>query len=248
MDVRLFATVLLLATATAHAAQPAPLTLDQVVDKLIQRNQERSLALRSFEATRTYHLIYRGFPSDKEAEMTVDTVYESPSTKDFKVVSQSGCKMLLDRVFKKLLEGEQEAALPEMRGHTELNRSNYDFAWLGYEPSDQGGQYVLQVTPKSKNKFLYQGKIWVDAADFAVTRLEAEPAQNPSFWTRKNEIHHEYTKIQGFWLPVRNQSVGYTRFGGRAILTIEYKNYKLTGASDPTPTVSALVTGPVNSR
>ena len=239
---------MLLLAATAQAAQPAPLSLDQVVDRLIQRNQERARALRSFEATRTYRLIYRGFPSDKEAEMTVDAVYESPSIKDFKVVSQSGCKMLLDRVFKKLLESEKEAALPEMSRRTELNRSNYEFALLGFEPSYQAGQYVLQVTPKSKNKFLYHGKIWVDGADFAVTRIEAEPAQNPSFWTRKNEIRHEYRKIQGFWLPARNQSIGYTRFGGRATLTIEYRDYKLTDISDPAPTVSALVSSTVNSR
>jgi len=228
--------------------QPAPLSVDQVVDNLVRKNEERAQALRCFQATRMYHLVYRGFPSDREAEMTVDAVYKSPSTKDFKVLSQSGSKVIVERVFKKLLESEKEAAQPEMRSRTLLNRSNYEFALLGYETSDHGSQYVLQVTPKSKSKYLYHGKVWVDGTDFAVTRIEAEPAQNPSFWTKKSEIHHEYKKIQGFWLPARNESVSYIRLGGRATLTIEYKDYKLTEARDPAAAVSTASAGTANSQ
>jgi outer membrane lipoprotein-sorting protein len=210
----------------------APLSVDQVVDNLIRRNAERAQALQSLEATRVYHLVYRGFPGEREAQMTVEAWYTKPSTKDFQVISQSGSKLILDRVFKKLLESEREAASPEMQSLTLLNRSNYDFTLAGYEAASQGPLYVLQVTPKSKNKFVYRGKIWVDGTDFAVTRIEAEPAQNPSFWTKKSEIHHEYKKVQGFWVPVRNESVSYIRLGGRATLTIDYKDYKIKSARD----------------
>jgi hypothetical protein len=72
--------------------------------------------------------------------------------------------------------------------------------------------------------------VWVDATDFAVTRIDAEPAQNPSFWTKKSEVHHEYMKVQGFWLPRRNESVSYIRLGGRATLTIEYNNYRVVNS------------------
>ena len=91
---------------------------------------------------------------------------------------------------------------------------------------------MLQVTPKAKSKYVYRGQVWVDGSDFAVTRIEAEPAQNPSFWTKHSEIHHEYVKVQGFWLPARNESVSYIRLGGRATLTIEYKDYQLKSALD----------------
>ena len=203
------------------------LSLEAVVDNLVRKNEERAQALRTAEATRTYHLVYRGFPGDREAEMTVRAVYTSPSTKDFEVVSQSGSKIIVDRVFKKLLEGEKESARPELRDRALLNRNNYDFAFVGYESAS--GLYELEVTPKSKSKFAYRGKIWVDGADFAITRIEAEPAQNPSFWTKKSEIRYEYGKIQGFWLPVRNQSVSYIRLGGRATLTVEYRDYTVNG-------------------
>lgn len=209
----------------------APLPLDQIVDNLVRRNQERAQALHSAESTRIYHLSYRGFFGDRDAEMTVRTLYYNPpSTKDFDVISQSGSKIILDRVFSRLLEGEKEA--DSMRDRTLVNRSNYNFEFVRFAPSPGGGQYVLKLTPKSKNRFLYRGQIWVDAHDFAITRIEGEPAQNPSFWTRKSEVCHEYTKVRGFWVPAHNQSISYIRLGGRATLTIDYRDYKVNGTSD----------------
>jgi hypothetical protein len=216
------------------------LSADQVVDNLVRRNQERAQALLHSEATRVYHLVYRGFPGDREAEMTVEATYDSPSSKEFKVVSQSGSKLILDRVFKILLESEKEAAQPAISARTQLNRDNYDFELVSYEPSKTGGQYVLQVSPKSGSKYVYHGKVWVDGTDFAVTHIEAEPAQNPSFWTKKSEILHEYKKVQSFWLPARNESVSYIRLGGRATLTIEYKNYRVTEAHQPGQALTVL--------
>jgi hypothetical protein len=219
--------------AASSSIALAPLSADQVVDNLVRKNQERAQALLHSEATRVYHLVYRGFPGDREAEMTVDATYDSPSSKAFKVVSQTGSKLILDRVFKKLLESEQEAAQPAMSARTQLNRDNYYFELVGYEPSSTGGQYVLGVSPKLRSKYVYHGKVWVDGTDFAVTHIEAEPAQNPSFWTKKSEIHHEYEKVQAFWLPARNESVSYIRLGGRATLTIEYRDYRVTDARGP---------------
>jgi len=205
----------------------APLSVEQVVNNLIRKDDERARALRHYESIRVYRLSYRGFPGDRDAEMTVAATYDSPSTKSFKVISQTGSKLIVDRVFKRLLDSEKEAAEPAMHARTLLNRDNYDIALIGYESSDKGSQYVLAVYPKARSKYVYRGKVWVDGTDFAVTRIDAEPAQNPSFWTKKSEIHHEYMKVQDFWLPRRNESVSYIRLGGRATLTIEYNNYRV---------------------
>ena len=220
--------------ASSTATASTSLSADQVVDNLVRKNQERAQAMLRSEATRVYHLVYRGFPGDREAEMTVEATYSSPSSKEFKVVSQSGSKLILDRVFKKILESESEAAQPAMSARTQLNRDNYNFELVGYERSETGGQYVLRVSPKSRSKYVYRGKVWVDGTDFAVTHLDAEPAQNPSFWTKKSEIHHDYKKVGAFWLPARNESVSYIRLGGRATLTIEYKDYRVTSAGQQT--------------
>src|SRR5579863_2287631 len=66
------------------------LSVDQVVENLVRKNQERAQALLHSEGTRVYHLAYRGFPGDRDAEMTVEATYDSPSTKVFKVVSEHG--------------------------------------------------------------------------------------------------------------------------------------------------------------
>lgn len=225
---------------SSPAAGKAPLSADQVVDNLVRRNEERAQALLHSEATRVYHLVYRGLLSDREAEMTVEATYDRPSSKEFRVVSQSGSKLIVNRVFKKLLDSEREAAQPAMSAKTQLNRDNYNFELLRYEPSKTGGQYVLRVEPKARSKYVYRGQVWVDGTDFAVTRIEAEPAENPSFWTKKSEIHHEYQKIQAFWLPVKNESVSYIRLGGRANLTIEYRDYRVTDARQTGASVRAL--------
>ena len=48
------------------------------------------------------------------------------------------------------------------------------------------------MNPKHKNKFLIKGKLDLDRQDFALTRVSAEPAINPSWWTVRNEIEQTY--------------------------------------------------------
>jgi outer membrane lipoprotein-sorting protein len=239
--------VLLLAWNLEAACQPPPqgpgaggssssaaktlLPVEQVAKKLQERNAQRAAALQQFNGTRIYHMQYRGFPSDRDAEMVVNVTYRAPNSKEFKVVSQTGSKFIIDRVFKKLLEGEQEAANDENRLNSALSTENYDFTSAGYENTPEGAEYVLNLLPKTKNKYLYRGKIWVDAKDFAVVRIEGEPAKNPSFWIKKTEVKHRYIKVSDFWLPAENHTESVIRLGGQAILSIEYKDYKITKAA-----------------
>ena len=205
----------------------APLGTEQIVENLVKRNLERAQALHAYSGTRIYQVDYRGFPGGRSAEMVVDVKYQSPGTKEFTIRSATGSKMIIDKVFKKLLQAEKEASAIEVQRHTALNGENYNFTLVGYEHTPSGLMYVLTVEPKTKDKFLYQGRIWVDAGDFAVARLEAEPAKNPSFWTKNSEIEQEYMKVSEFWLPVRNHSITEIRLGGTAELTIQYSNYRI---------------------
>jgi outer membrane lipoprotein-sorting protein len=215
----------------SNSSQQSPLSADQVVSHLEQRNRERAAALHSFQATRTYRMHYTGPFGTRDAEMTVSLSYTSPNEKKFAVLSQTGAKFILDHIFKRLLDEEKAAANEENRQRTALSSRNYDFTMAGFEDSPEAPQYILNVIPKSENKYLYRGKIWVDAKDFAVTRIEAEPAKNPSFWIKKSEINHKYQKVDNFWLPAQNKTESSIRFGGTALLVIEYNTYKLTGTA-----------------
>ena len=238
------------AAARAQSASPSPvveprLDLPQVLDKLVQKNAERADALQKYQGRRFYSLDYKGFPASFHAEMVVDMTYDAPATKQFKIVSQTGSQIIIDRVLKKLLEAEQESMNEENRARVALNSSNYNFSGFERQDAPDGCSYSLNVEPKIPSKLLYRGRIWVDSRDFAVCRIEAEPAKNPSIWIKKTEIHHSYLKVSDFWLPAENQSVTAVRGGGRAVLTIKYQNYEILAArslkgSDAAPSSSAL--------
>jgi hypothetical protein len=219
-----------------HASNPAeadsaPLTAEQVVNNLVRRNRERQEALQEYQGTRTYRVIYKGFTGSRSAEMIVNMNYQVPEGKVFTVQSATGSKLIIDRVFKKLLEAEKEAQGTEAQRRTALNSDNYGFKLIGYEKGSSGLMYVLDVEPLRKDKFLYRGRVWVNAEEFAVVRLQAEPAKNPSFWTKKSKIVQVYGKVNDFWLPTYNQSVSDIRLGGHAELTIEYQRYEVRGDS-----------------
>ena len=224
--------IIIVLRPSAMAQTPnAPLTTEQVVTNLVQKNFERAQALTSYEGTRIYRLEYHGFAGSRDAEMVVDVKYQSPATKEFTVRSETGSKLLIEKVFKKLLQSEKEALAEENQKRTALNPENYLFTMAGYETTLDGPMYVLQVEPRVKNKFLYRGRIWIDANDFAVARIEAEPAKNPSFWTKDTKIEQIYTKVNDFWLPALNRSASAIRLGGRASFSIEYKDYQITAAT-----------------
>ena len=229
--------------AMAQTLLPA-LTADQIVHRLLEKNSERADGLQHYLGKRSYRLEYRGFPASADATMEVEVNFDAPGSKRFTVVSATGSKMIESRVFHRLLESEEQAGDPSNRSHTELGPDNYTFSLAGIE----GASYVLEVEPKSESRFLYRGKIWVDGHDFAVTRIEAQPSRNPSFWTTKSIISHTYQKVDsGFYLPKENKTVTNVRMGGVATLTIEYQSYQVTiarpiaaTAKQSTPTPGAV--------
>lgn len=224
------------AAAQAGSSNPtakSSLTVDQVVSRMEQKNRERAEALRKFRGVRVYRMEYHGFFSNREAEMTVNLDYTAPADKVFTVVSQSGTKFVIDHVFNALLDGEKEATSAENQRRTALSSENYNFTLARADDSRDPAHYVLNVIPRTDNKFLYRGKVWIDARDFAVTQVEAELSKSPSFWIKKSEIRHRYEKVGDFWLPAENKTESSIRLGGHAILSIEYKDYEITDAVSP---------------
>jgi hypothetical protein len=209
----------------------AALTSGQIVEQMVEHNLKRSEELRGYSDERHYTVSYDGIPKKVTAAMVVEATYEAPSTKQFQIVSSTGPKVLVNRVLKKLLESEKEAA--ENPGRTALTPANYTFTLLGTQETAGQRCYIFHVDPKRDDTFLYRGKIYVDSEDFAVTQIEVEPAKNPSFWIRKTQIDHVYKKTGQFWLPERNRSESKLRIGGSAVLTIDYGEYHLQPAAAP---------------
>jgi hypothetical protein len=213
-------------TPGAHAqSAPSPNAADpaEIVWRMVAQNETRARQLKYFTARRHYHVEFHGLGRTMAADMHVQVTYTAGSGKTFRVIDESGSRLLLDHVLTKLLETEKGDSRQQ---NTALTPFNYDFAFNTQTDEDGRLLYVFSVEPKVKNKLLYRGKIWIDAEDFAVVRVEAQPAENPSFWIKSTEIHHSYTKIGEFWLPQTNESESKVRFGGTAVLTIDYGTYQ----------------------
>ncbi|MFZ1997972.1 MAG: hypothetical protein WAU73_01140, partial [Candidatus Sulfotelmatobacter sp.] len=149
----------------------APLSADEVMGRVAQMNEVRAKALESYSSVRSYHLECHCL-SHKKADMVVLTDYQAPNKKEFTIVSESGSGTVRDRVFKKLLEAEQESMRDENQQRSAITPENYTFQVSDYEKTDTEEFYVLDAQPQSKNKFLFRGHIWVNAKDFAITRVE----------------------------------------------------------------------------
>jgi hypothetical protein len=156
--------------------------------------------------------------------MDAEVTYVAGSGKTFRVIDESGPQLLLKHVLLKLLETERDDSHEQKAA---LTPDNYTFTFQSESELNGRPVYAFAVEPKVKNKLLYRGTIWIDAADYAVVRIEAQPAENPSFWIKSTEIQHAYAKIGEFWLPQSNRSESKVRLGGSAVLTIDYGTYQL---------------------
>jgi len=204
----------------AGAASAPALTAAQIVDQMQSHNLERNRALRQYKAMRHYQVEYHGFSANIVGKLEVEVTFDAASGKSFRIVSQSGSKMLCDKVLKRAVDSEKEAS--QDKRLTALTPANYRFNLAGSENLDGRPAYVLDVEPLTESKFLYRGKVWIDAADFAVAKLEVEPAKSPSFWISRTLVHSTNTLAGGFWLPAQNRSETKVRIGGTAIFTIDY--------------------------
>jgi hypothetical protein len=216
--------------ATAQTAPPSA-SLSEILSRMSAMNRVRVAALHRYHSTRTYQISYKGFPKDLAAKAVVKLDFTAPDNKQFTIVSEEGSKLLVNRVIKKALESEQEAAKPDFRRRSTLDESNYEFKLLGNDSEAGRPCYLLEVKPKREDKYLYDGRVCVDAADYAVARIEAKPAKNPSFWITKATIDSRSHKHGDFWLAASTHSTSHVRLGGDADLRINYDDYQVLDAS-----------------
>ncbi len=217
---------LLIVSASGARPESAPvLTSAQIVEQMQLHDQARTRALKRYHSLRQYAVTYHGFPSDGAANMVVEVDFDAASGKSFHIVSQSGSKLLLEKVLKRAIDSEKEAF--QQRQSTALTPENYRFRLLGTDTVAGRSAYILDVQPLVPSKFLYRGKVWLDAEDFAALKMETEPARSPSFWISRTQIHYVGSKTDGFWMPQKVVSETRVRIGGNAVLSIDYGTYRI---------------------
>ena len=86
---------------------------------------------------------------------------------------------------------------------------------------------MFEILPRMQNKFMIKGRVWLDAEDFAITRIEGRPAKNPSFWISGSNFVHTYEKHGRFWLPRANLAESDSVFFGGTSVEIHYSDYTI---------------------
>jgi len=163
--------------------------------------------------------------------------------KHFEIVSEQGWKSANSHVLQKMLESEEETSQPEKRFATRVALENYSFELLGTEVVDGRLAYVLRLLPKRQDKYLFEGRIWVDSEDFAMIQAEGRPAKSPSFWTRSIHFVARYQKSGDFWFPLSTESVTEARIFGKTNVTINYFGYSPNSELSERSAVHAPVIG-----
>jgi hypothetical protein len=202
---------------------PAVPTADEIVTRMLARDGERQAALHGYTGYRRY--VLENLNHHKRAEMLVRMTCGEDGAKQFEVVREDGWGGATKHVFPRLLEAEIEAARPDLRERSRITPDNYTFEMVGTEDIRGRLAYVISIEPKTQNKYLARGRIWVDAHEYAIVRVEGEPAKNPSFWFKSVHFVHEYDKNGRFWLPVSDRSVTDVRILGSTEMSIEYFDY-----------------------
>jgi hypothetical protein len=217
---------LFLSLTTLLPGQPAEQLLtnaDEVMARMFAQDSRRAALSQGYTGYRRY--IFDNGRLHKHAELLATVKCDSDGSKHFEVVSEDGWKTANKKILQKMMESEAETSLPDIRPKSRLTPDNYTFTMVEAEIVEGRSTYIIDVTPKREDKYLFEGRIWVDGNDYALVRAEGKPAHNPSFWTRSVHFVHQYQKTGEFWFPTSTESITQARFVGRTEVNIQYSDY-----------------------
>jgi len=199
------------------------MTGDELFARLLEHNQIREARLRQYRARRTYEVT-----NDKGkvyAQEVVRVDYQAPDHKSFYTESEEGSGLVRNMVLKRLIESESETSSGRAHHDSAIKPANYEFNLLGEQDVGPYHCLVAEATPKRKDKYLFEGRVWIDAQDYAIVKIAGQPAKSFSFWITRADFVRQYEKIGEFWLPAQDETLVHVRMNGNKILTIQHRDY-----------------------
>jgi hypothetical protein len=229
--------IAMLATeANAHAAEEElpqlsgviePLrpgvTESQLFGELAAHNEQRRMALHDYSVQRTYQVI--DLKGKVHAEEVGRMEFLAPGQKTFTVTSESGSGLVRHMALNPLINSEIETAAGKEHHDSAISADNYFLNLLGEQQVGPYRCFVAKAVPKRKDKYLFEGKLWIDVQDYSVVRIEGHPAKKLSFWIERADFVRQYQKIDRFWLPQKDETLVQVRLYGKKVLTIDHRDY-----------------------
>ena len=185
----LFAFLLIaLCTAQERGAKP---DVNTIVSRMIAAREGNKARIRAYTVTRDYQLLDK--QQQPKAQVIASITYLPPNQKEYNIESSSGG--MGGKVLRDIVQKETES--PKEAQRKELSPQNYDFKLDGDEVLDGRKCYVLTMNPKREEKDMIRGKIWVDAVDYQIHRIEGNTVKSPSWWIRDLHILMSFTSVDG---------------------------------------------------
>jgi len=203
-------------------------TENQVLTELAAHNEHNRSTLHDYTALRTYQVI--DLSGKVDAEEIGQMEFVAPDKKVFTVTSETGSGVVRHMALNALINSEIEAEAGKDGRDTSISAENYSLNLLGEQQVGSYRCFVFEAIPKRRDKYLFEGTVWVDVNDYSVVRIAGHPATKPSFWVQRADFVRQYQKIDGFWVPQKDQALVQVRFDGTKVLKIEHRDYVVNGA------------------
>jgi hypothetical protein len=223
--------LLLIAQASSQTAKPISdshsLSEAEVIQRIDGAVSFRTSHISGYSVKELYSIYRNGDPSPA-AQVTVKTIYNRTSGKEYTPVSQTGSSMLRNIVIEKILANEKEMARTENHDKVAITSANYEMHLLPGKVTINGRDCVV-VTLKARRKlsYLLNGKGWFDAGDYTLVHLEGSPAQSVSVFAGETAGKRDYDRIQGFSMAKYAELHSHSFLFGNTALKIDYSEYKI---------------------
>jgi len=158
---------------------------------------------------------------DIAAELTADGFH-------YRVVDEGGSDLIRRRVFRSMLENEEQIFANGDMARSSITTTNYD---LSPAPASEPGLVKLFARPKRKDVTLIDGAVYITDTDADLVRVEGRLAKSPSFWTRRIDVVKQYARVGGLRVPIRVESTAQIRFAGTSSMTMTYDYEMINGVN-----------------
>ena len=161
------------------------------------------------------------------AEMTVKTTYRKEVGKSYVVLSETGSEMFRKQVLDTILDNEKRMTEPANRATAVITSANYEMTLKGAETLDGRSCLLVSLNPKRDSPYLFNGKLWVDAQDYSIVRLEGVASRSPSVLTGPPQVTRQYTNVEGFPMATHAKAVSNSWLLGQTTVKIDYTGYEM---------------------
>jgi hypothetical protein len=207
-----------------NAATELPL----MSSELALASYERRAALQPVQlaAYSAVTVIHAELPdSAQQGEFEVEREYSAPHTLLFKPVRFVGDKFVKSNIIARLLQSEVDHVEKDNLTETAISPANYKFSNKGKAEVQGHLTYVYQVKPQKKRVGLFKGRMYLDAHNGSLLRVEGTIVKSPSFFVNHIQFVQDYEDFDSFTLPVHVHSEARARLVGRTIIDITHTHY-----------------------